>query len=106
MAKYLWYADMLAYRKLGRGMTGASYAAITYGPQLNNYKDLVKSIKESDERQTEPLSEEEIRIIRNLAEKFPNERDVYDAAHRELVWQNARTGSLISYTKAAGLTEV
>lgn len=106
MAKYLWYADMLAYRKLGRGMTGASYAAITYGPQLNNYKDLVISIKESDESLTEPLSEEELRIIRNLAKKFPDERDVYDAAHREMVWQNALTGSLISYTKADALTEV
>lgn len=105
MAKYLWYADMLAYRKLGRGMTGASYAAITYGPQLNNYKDLLKPIKESDEREAEPLSEEEVRIIRNLAKKFPNERGVYDAAHREMVWQNAPTGSLISYRKAADLTE-
>jgi transcriptional regulator with XRE-family HTH domain len=33
VAKYLWYADMLAYARLGRSRTGAAYAAITYGPQ-------------------------------------------------------------------------
>jgi hypothetical protein len=42
LAKYLWYADMVAFRLLGKGLTGASYAAITFGPQLNNYRDLVK----------------------------------------------------------------
>ena len=29
LAKYLWYADMLAFRQLGRGLTGASYAALS-----------------------------------------------------------------------------
>ena len=31
-AKYLWYADMVAYRDLGAGMTGAGYAALPLGP--------------------------------------------------------------------------
>ncbi len=74
MAKYLWYADMLAFRQLGKGITGASYAAITYGPQLNNYSDLVKPIKDSDVRDAEPLSVEELTIINQVAENFPKEK--------------------------------
>ena len=30
-------AGLLAFRELGRGLTGATYTAITYGPQLNNF---------------------------------------------------------------------
>ena len=105
LAKYLWYADMLAFRQLGTGLTGASYAAITYGPQLNNYRDLVKEIKDSDTSLAEPLLEEELRIVDYVAEKFPNEKDVYDAAHREKIWRDAPTGSLIPYSCATELTE-
>jgi len=106
LAKYLWYADMLAFRELGRGLTGATYAAITYGPQLNNYKDLVKPIKESDETIAEQLSGEELRIVQRIVERFPKEMAVYEAAHRERVWIEAATGSLIPYSCAHELTEI
>ncbi len=106
LAKYLWYADMLAFRQLGKGLTGASYAAITYGPQLNNYRDLVKLIKESDANDAEPISEEELRIIHQVAERFPNEEGVYNASHREKVWQKSPTGALIPYSLANALTEI
>lgn len=106
LAKYLWYADMLAYRQLGRGLTGASYAAITYGPQLNNYIDLVKPIRESDENEAEPLSLEEARIIQRVADAFPNDQAVYDAAHREKIWIESKTGALILYSCATELTEI
>ena len=106
LAKYLWYADMLAFRDLGRGLTGASYAALTYGPQLNNYRDLVEPIIKSDENDADPLSDEEKLIIQRVADKFPNEREVYNAAHREKVWRQARTGALISYIYADELTEI
>ena len=106
LAKYLWYADMLAFRRLGKGLTGASYAALPYGPQMNNYRDLIKPIKDSDVNDTEPLSEEEFRIIHQVAERFPNEEDVYNAAHREKVWQESPTGALIPYSRASGLTEI
>jgi hypothetical protein len=91
LAKYLWYADMVAFRLLGKGLTGASYAAITFGPQLNNYRDLVKPIQESDIKDAEPLSQEELRVIHQVAEAFPNEQEVYDAAHREKIWLEAKT---------------
>jgi hypothetical protein len=75
VAKYLWYADMLAFRSLGRSMTGATYAALPYGPQLNNYRDLVDDIKNSTD-ESEALSEEELRIVRQIAEKFSRKQMV------------------------------
>jgi len=106
LAKYLWYADMLAYRELKKGLTGASYAAIPYGPQLNNYRELLEDIKQADTRDTTPLSEEELRIVQRIAETFPDEHAVYDAAHREKVWLEARTGALIPYSSAHELTGI
>lgn len=65
-AKYFWYADILAFRDLGTSMTGAGYAALPLGPQLNNYRDLVEEIRKADETQAEPLTKEELQIIRIL----------------------------------------
>ncbi|MDZ7833678.1 MAG: DUF4065 domain-containing protein [Desulfobacterales bacterium] len=106
VAKYLWYADMLAYQRLGRGLTGAAYAAITYGPQLNNYRDLIDEIKDSDTAEAEPLSAEEMSVIEKVAKTFPEDRMVYDAAHREHVWQDTPTGYMISYALASELIEI
>ncbi len=106
VAKYLWYADMLAFKKLGQSMTGATYAAITYGPQLNNYRDLIDDIKQCDEFSAESLSEEEVDIIQMIANRFPEDQMVYDAAHREQVWRETPTGRMIFYTKAWELTEI
>ena len=106
LAKYLWYADFICFVKLGRGLTGASYAAITFGPQLNNYKDLIDPIKEANSSKAEPLSDEEIRILKKIVEKFPEEQMVYEAAHREKVWKEAQIGALIPYSCAHELTEL
>jgi putative zinc finger/helix-turn-helix YgiT family protein len=106
LAKYLWYADMLAFRKLGRGLTGASYAAMPYGPQLNNYQDLLDSVKKSDSNDAEPLNEEELGVVRQVARRFPKDRDVFDAAHQERAWKESRIGALISYASAYELTEL
>jgi putative zinc finger/helix-turn-helix YgiT family protein len=105
-AKYLWYADMTAFRKLGRGMTGATYAALPLGPQLNNYSDLVAEIKKADEKPTEPLTEEEHKILDRIGKRFPEEQLVYDASHREKVWADTPIGALIPYSKANELTEI
>lgn len=105
-AKYLWYADMLAFRDLRRSMTGAEYAALPYGPQLNNYSDLIDEIKKADETSAEPLTIEEIRIIEKIIKAFPSEQMVYDAAHREDVWQRTPVGATIPYTAAYELIEI
>jgi len=106
LAKYLWYADMLAFRHLGKGLTGASYAALPYGPQLNNYRDLVKPIKDANGNDAEPLSDEELRIIDKVAKRFPNDEDVYKAAHQEEIWKQLPTGALIPYSRAGELTGI
>jgi putative zinc finger/helix-turn-helix YgiT family protein len=105
-AKYLWYADMLAFRSLGRSMTGATYAALPYGPQLNNYRDLVDAIIESNDSEAERLSRAEIGVMEQIVRKFPREQMIYDAAHRERVWSETPTGAIIPYSRAFELTEV
>jgi hypothetical protein len=103
-AKYLWYADMVAHRERGESMTGSTYAALPYGPQLNNYKDLIEDIIRADESEAEPLSREEKRIITRIAMNFPKERMAYDAAHKEKVWKRQPNGAIIPYTESAELT--
>jgi hypothetical protein len=91
--KYLWYADMLAYDRIGTSITGAHYAALPYGPQLNNYSELIDLIRDADETDAEPLTDEEKMVIVRVAATFPTKREVYDAAHRESVWKKMGTDS-------------
>ena len=105
-AKYMWYIDMQAYRETGQSITGATYAALPIGPQLNNYKDLVEGIIKSNEKQAEPLTEEEKLIIEKVARAFPNTRSVFNASHRETVWKEKSTGNTIPYSDAYRLTEL
>lgn len=105
-AKYLWYADMVAYHRLGRGLTGATYAALPHGPQLNNYKELIDLIRVADESTAKPLTPEEKKIIVRVVVTFPKKKSIYDAVHREKVWKNKTTGALIPYSDSAKLTEI
>jgi putative zinc finger/helix-turn-helix YgiT family protein len=105
-AKYLWYADMVAHRETGGSLTGSTYAALPYGPQLNNYKDLIEDIIRADESKVEPLNPEEKRIITRIAMKFSEERMVYDAAHKEKIWKKQPNGAIIPYTDSVELTGV
>jgi putative zinc finger/helix-turn-helix YgiT family protein len=105
-AKYLWYADMVAHRETGGSLTGSTYAALPYGPQLNNYKDLIEDIIRADESKAEPLNPEEKRIITRIAMKFSEERMVYDAAHKEKIWKKQPNGAIIPYTDSVELTGV
>ncbi len=105
-AKYFFYADMVAYHRLGKGLSGATYAALPHGPQLDNYKELVSIIRESDETKAEPLTEEEKRIITRVAVTFPKKQMIMDAVHREKVWKNKRIGAQIPYSHAWHLTEI
>ncbi len=102
-AKYLWYADMVAHRELRESMTGSTYAALPYGPQLNNYRDLIDDIKKADEVEAKPLSSEEKRIITRIALKFSKKRMVYNAAHKEKIWNKQPNGAIIPYTDSAEL---
>jgi len=105
-AKYAWYADMVAYRELGRSMTGATYAALPHGPQINNYKELVELIRGADETKADPLAQEEKRILVRIAKRFPNNRMIIDAAHREEVWKKKSHGTLMPYSDAFAIKEI
>ena len=105
-AKYLWYADMTAFRKTGEGITGATYAALAFGPQMNNYRELIDDIRRAVDTDAEPLSEEEKGIIVGIAQRFPQDQMVYDASHRETIWKEKVTGALIPYSDAARLKEI
>jgi putative zinc finger/helix-turn-helix YgiT family protein len=103
-AKYLWYADMIAHRDTGQSMTGATYAALPLGPQLNNYRELIEDIMNSDPSTAEPLSPEEKRILTRLALKFPREQLILKAAHGEPAWKKKSNGQLIPYSDSGEIT--
>jgi len=88
------------------GKTYATYAALRYGPQMNNYRELIDSILAADEAKAEPLSDSKQRIIERIARTFPKDQLIYEAAHREEIWKEKAVGSLIPYTdvlRPAGL---
>lgn len=105
-AKYLWYADMVAHRELGESMTGSTYAALPYGPQLNNYRDLIDDIVKADESKAKPLSPEEKKVINRIAMKFHKEQMIYDAGHREPIWKKQPKGAIIPYSESCELAEI
>jgi len=105
-AKYVWYADFLARQLLGKSLTGATYAALPHGPQINNYRELVDEIRNANIEDAEPLTDEEKKIIVRVALTFPTKQSVIDAAHREKVFKEKRRGELIPYTDASELTEI
>jgi DNA-binding XRE family transcriptional regulator len=105
-AKYMFYADMVAYRELGKSITGATYAALPLGPQLNNYRDLAPAIIEADTTHVEPLTDTEKQIIANVAKKFPGDKDAFHASHKESVWKGLSPGALIGYSSAFKLKAI
>jgi putative zinc finger/helix-turn-helix YgiT family protein len=104
--KYLFYADMIAFRELGQSMTGASYAAMPHGPQLDNYRELVGSVQAADETDAEPLTDQENRIIRRIAKAFPDDQSIYKAVHKEEVFSEKKPGEHILYTEADRLRQI
>ncbi len=105
-AKNCWYADLVAYRELGRGITGGTYAVMPYGPQLDNYADLVEEILKVDTSTIDPLNEQEISIIKRLSKIFKHQRSAFDASHAEPEWKAIESdkGQKISYQIAHKIT--
>ncbi|NOQ47292.1 MAG: hypothetical protein GQ559_11605 [Desulfobulbaceae bacterium] len=97
---------MVAHRELGRSMTGATYAALPMGPQLNNYSELAADILRSDERKAEPLTPEEKRIIKRVHERFPGKTDAFKSSHREIISKNKGIGVIIPYADSTELMEL
>ena len=81
-------------------MTGATYARLPKGPQLNNYRDLVDLIREADETRAESLTSEEKRIITRVSKAFSQKQMMYQAVHDEKIWKKRTNGAIIPYTDA------
>ena len=105
-AKYLWYADMLNFRETGQGLTGATYAALPQGPQLNNYRELIGEIMKANEKEADPLSKEETRVIAKVASRFPTNQSVYKGVHQEVIWKEKPHGAIIPYSDSDRLTGI
>lgn len=101
--KYLWYADFSCYRETKKSMTGSTYAALPYGPQLNNYSELLDPIKNADEKVTAPLLPEEKQLIERLVKAYPVPQKIYDASHTELIWKRRAIGEIIPYSDSIEL---
>jgi putative zinc finger/helix-turn-helix YgiT family protein len=102
-AKYLFYADMMAFRETGRSMTGGTYAALPLGPQLNNYRELVDSIRQAKDTEAEALTDHEMRIITRIAMAFPDNQSILRASHDEEIYKSKNPGELIPYIDAKHL---
>jgi len=87
-------------------MTGATYAALPMGPQLNNYKELIDENIQADPHSVPPLNPAEEEIIATIAKTFSTNKMVYDASHRETIWRDCPVGAIIPYSQASGLTEL
>ena len=66
----------------------------------------MEEIKKADESEAEPLSQEELLIIDKIIKAFSDERQVYNAAHQERIWQDKPVGAAIPYSEAKELREV
>ena len=81
-------------------MTGETYAALPFGLQLNNYKDLIDDIAKADISKATLSAWKKKGIIARIAMKFPREQMAYHAAHREMIWKKQPRGAIIPYTNS------
>lgn len=128
MNKLLFYVDFLSYKEQGRGITGLSYFANTFGPVPSNW-DRVFSLTDDVSKEViicdngnegyiltsdmpfdeQEFSTEELRIIAKVCERFngmsPNQ--ISEECHKEKAWiDNVHNHSLIDYSYAFELTTI
>lgn len=129
--KFIFYSDFGHFKMYGTSISGISYKAIDRGPVPENYDILYNQImgkgyakvKEVDfkdfvgekyfsdakpvlEEEELPLSDSELAIMKEVAEKFKNKntRQIVDMSHEELAWQsNVSDYNTISYEFAFDL---
>ncbi len=123
MNKLLFYADFLAYRRTGFGLTGLEYQAMQYGPvpknwgavydaldgvAMNEYviNDRSGGIRLEAVGDTEAdmaLSDDEREILEDVCARFgdANVKEISDASHDEVGWiENVNGKGCISYNYA------
>lgn len=102
--KYLWYTDFLHFKRTGTGITGATYAALPNGPQLNNYPDLEMVIKNAELSPHDQLTQDELDTIIFIAGKFRRINSVIGSALDEEIVKNAYPGQLLDYKSSSVLS--
>lgn len=106
MNKLLFYADMLAYREIGMGMTGLSYQAIQHGPVPVRW-DRVYSMLDGVNQEIVPLGSgnEGVRLVSNeqadIAQLSADEQQVLNRVIERLGNMSATEISDLSHEESA-----
>lgn len=128
MNKLLFYTDFLSYRLTGKGMTGLSYKAITYGPVplhwdriYSFYDDINQEIVQFKDGRAGTMlvsnispdmadfSENELKLLEYVYQRFKKETptSISNTSHQEEAWkQYINSDSLISFEMAFSLKAI
>lgn len=128
MNKLLFYADFVAYRQTGKGITGLAYKAIQHGPvpvrwdRIYSFYDEINQeiVQFSDGRAGTKLvsklspdmtgfDEDELKVLEFVCERFKSETptQISETSHQEEAWkQNIDSDQLINYEMAFTLKAI
>lgn len=121
--KLLFYADFLAYRKLGQPITGQRYQKLPYGPAPRSLRPVVEEMKNDGlcavaqrshhgyeqqrllalrEPDVDVFSAKQLDLIHEVVDELWDRtaREVSDLSHDFLGWQLAEEGEDIPYETA------
>lgn len=121
LMKLLWYVDNLYFKMQTVSITGLQYARLPRGPVVEKRNLLLGLLEEQnivqliedDETSGEylvpildmnevELDDDELYLAKLVSDKFKqfNCKSISDYSHKELAWQEVKTGSLIPYSYA------
>ena len=128
MNKLLFYADFMAYRVTGKGMTGLAYKAIAHGPvpvrwdRIYSFYDEIDQeiVQFPDGREGTKLvsklspdmaefSDDELKILEYVCKRFKNETptQISETSHEEEAWKKYKdSDKLISFDMAFTLKAI
>ena len=128
MNKLLFYADFVAYRQTGKGITGLAYKAIQHGPvpvrwdRIYSFYDEINQeiVQFSDGRAGTKLvsklspdmtefDEDELKVLEFVCERFKCETptQISETSHQEEAWKrNIDSDQLINYEMAFTLKAI
>ncbi|HEX6278549.1 MAG TPA: Panacea domain-containing protein [Pyrinomonadaceae bacterium] len=120
--KLLFYADLTGFYLTGRGLSGAQYVNLPYGPVPDRFEEMIdhaveKRMIESAgvpgkeptvrliKRGSEPLdvlNDSDRRVLDWVAEKYGglSTQEITDLSHEEKAYKNTRGGERIAYAYA------
>ena len=128
MNKLLFYADFVAYRQTGKGITGLAYKAIQHGPvpvrwdRIYSFYDEINQeiVQFSDGRAGTKLvsklspdmtefDEDELKVLEFVCERFKSDTptQISETSHQEEAWKrNIDSDQLINYEMAFTLRAI